>query len=283
MRRVVTIVLIGMLSGLTVVGTGCVPQDKYDQAILANRTLKEQLVRTESELEAAEANRQTLLNDRNALLTQLDEKDRQIDGLAEEIASLTGDYDGLLERVSSLQVGPLPIEVESELTRLAARYPDLVTFDAKLGMLRFASDLTFDSGRATLRPNAASTVREVARVLTSPAARGFEVRVIGHTDNVPISASRDRHPTNMHLSVHRAISVRDALVASGVDPVRLQAAGYGEYRPLVPNRPGGTVENRRVEIFLVPMPEIAVRATTPAAPTPSDTAVVEPDMDEPMK
>ncbi|MCA9300137.1 MAG: OmpA family protein, partial [Phycisphaerales bacterium] len=60
-----------------------------------------------------------------------------------------------------------------------------------------------------------------------------------------------RHPTNMHLSCHRAISVRRELIGMGVSSQKILAAGWGEMRPLVPNASNGnTPQNRRVEIYL---------------------------------
>jgi chemotaxis protein MotB len=108
----------------------------------------------------------------------------------------------------------------------------------------------------------------------------MEVRIVGHTDDVPIGKpqTRELHPTNVHLSVHRSISVRSALVSAGVEPVRIQVAGYGEYRPVIENRPGGTPENRRVEVYLTPMP-----TGIAAAPRPAASPSVSAETTEPMK
>ncbi|UCD74133.1 MAG: OmpA family protein [Phycisphaerales bacterium] len=285
MRRAATITLVALLGGLPFIGTGCIPQDRYDQALLANQTLKEQLVRAEADRDAAANNLRAAQSELNATQGKLDDLAGRNDQLKADLDELTADYDDLLRQVASLEMGPLPPEVESALAALAATYPDLLTFDAGLGMLRFASDLTFDSGKDTLKPEATETVNAVAQILKAPAAEGFEVRVIGHTDNVPIQYSRANHPTNMHLAVHRAISVSMALVSAGVESMRIQAAGYGEYRPLVPNRAGGTPENRRVEIFLVPMPDLTVpmgEAGAGEAETAGATTETE-DSYEPMK
>jgi chemotaxis protein MotB len=61
------------------------------------------------------------------------------------------------------------------------------------------------------------------------------------------------HPTNWHLSVHRAISVENLMESNGVSPTRISVKGYGEYRPLEANEAGkkGNPKNRRVEIYLV--------------------------------
>jgi flagellar motor protein MotB len=166
------------------------------------------------------------------------------------------------------------VEIEEALDHLAAAYPDLLTFDASRGLLRFSSDFTFDLGSAAVKPDAAATMGTLADILNAPEAAPFELRVIGHTDNVPVERPRTKqlHPTNVHLSVHRAISVRDALVEAGVEPARIQVAGYGEFRPIVPNGAKGAAENRRVELLLVPMKTAATRIEQPP-----------PVIEEPMK
>jgi chemotaxis protein MotB len=143
---------------------------------------------------------------------------------------------------------------------LAAQYPDVLTFDQRSGMLRFSSDFTFASGSAALNANAQTLVQKLASILNTPVAQPFEVKVVGHTDNQPVKRVASQHPSNMYLSAHRAISVRDALVGDGVAANRMQVAGYGEFRPIVPNGANGAAQNRRVEIFLAPL-------TVPLAPT----------------
>jgi chemotaxis protein MotB len=89
-----------------------------------------------------------------------------------------------------------------------------------------------------LKPDAVSTLSQLATILNQGKATSLEVRVVGHTDSVPVSnpATRAKHPNNVYLSAHRAISVRDALTQAGVEPVRVQVAGDGEFRPSVPCR-----------------------------------------------
>jgi chemotaxis protein MotB len=168
------------------------------------------------------------------------------------------------------------------LQDLAAAHPELLSFDAQKGMLRFASDFTFALGSADLTSSASSSLTQLAKILNTTTGSGFEVRVIGHTDNVPISRAdtRAKHPTNWHLSTHRAISVASALISDGVSPNRFQVAGYGEYRPIVPNpAKGGAAQNRRVEIFLLPMSN-----SSPASPATITANVTTPQApEEPMK
>ncbi|HWB18711.1 MAG TPA: OmpA family protein, partial [Phycisphaerales bacterium] len=197
-----------------------------------------------------------------------------------DMKNLASKYDAMMKNVANMAMGPLPDDVAQALRELAAAYPDVLTFDEKRGMLRFASDFTFDLGSDALNSSAQSTLVTLAKILNSSNARGFEVDVVGHTDNVPISnaGTRAKHPTNVHLSVHRAISVRDALVKDGVSADRFEVAGFGEYRPVVSNPAhGGSRENRRVEIFLRPMTTAVAVSETPTK------AAGAKDIDEPMK
>ena len=119
-------------------------------------------------------------------------------------------------------------------------------------MLRFASDLTFDSGSDIVKDQAKQALSALGNILKSSAASPYEVFIVGHTDSQRISGgTAQRHPTNMHLSCHRAIAVRSALAGMGVPADKMFAAGWGENRPAVPNTGNGnTPANRRVEIFL---------------------------------
>lgn len=281
--RTVCLALLGMLP---VIGFGCVPQDRYDQLLMTNRSLQEQLMSMESERDTALANINSVRNQLNRANAGLMDLQTQNDRLNSDLSRMAQDYDALLQRVASLEIGPLPADMESAIHALAAAYPDVLTFDAKRGLLRFASDFTFDLGSVALKPDAARTLQELSRILNTPNAANFEARIVGHTDNVRINRPETlrNHPTNTHLSVHRAISVRDAMVSAGINAVRIQVAGYGEYRPIVPNRPGGTAENRRVEIFLLPMPAGIDLAPTAAPAAPSAApAPVRDTTPEPMK
>lgn len=86
--------------------------------------------------------------------------------------------------------GPLPADVNAALAALAAQYPEVLQFDEKRGMIRFAADFTFDPGSVGLKASALSVLSQLATILNSNAANPFEVVVVGHTDNVPIKSPR---------------------------------------------------------------------------------------------
>jgi chemotaxis protein MotB len=105
----------------------------------------------------------------------------------------------------------------------------------------------FATGSADLSLTARAVLGEVATAL---ADAGNSVRVEGHTDDVPIST--DRYRSNWELSTARATSVVSFLLAFGVQPDRLSASGYGEFRPRVGNdSEAGRAQNRRVDIVIL--------------------------------
>jgi chemotaxis protein MotB len=124
----------------------------------------------------------------------------------------------------------------------------------------------FDSGEVELKPDGAAVLRKVAAILAQHP--NLKIHVIGHTDNVPIRASaRSRFPSNWELSTARATAaVRFLTEKAGVDPRRLGAVGYGEFRPIADNAtPEGRARNRRIAITLL-SEELAGSDAPAAAP-----------------
>jgi outer membrane protein OmpA-like peptidoglycan-associated protein len=101
--------------------------------------------------------------------------------------------------------------------------------------------INFDFGKATIRPDSQPVIDQVSEMLK--ANPGLRLSVEGHTDSVGSPAS------NKTLSESRAKAVVAALVAGGVDPARLAAAGWGQDRPIADNgTEEGRAKNRRVEL-----------------------------------
>ncbi len=144
--------------------------------------------------------------------------------------------------------------------------------------------ILFDSGEAQLRPDGEAVLQKVAAVLAQHPQ--LKIHVIGHTDNVPIrAAARSRFPSNWELSTSRATAaVRFLTEKAGVDPRRVGAVGYGEFRPVADNTaPEGRAKNRRIAITIL-SEELAgadvapdVRTNAPAlTPPPVAPATNEP-------
>ena len=108
--------------------------------------------------------------------------------------------------------------------------------------------LLFDSGQATLQPDGAPLLGEVAQLLNID--RSHPITVEGHTDNEPIASAQ--FPSNWELSTARATTVVRFLISRGVNAGRLGAVGYAALHPIATNSTAaGRALNRRVEIVLM--------------------------------
>ena len=233
---------------------GCAAQSELDSRDRAIRSVEERNIALQRDVES-----------KNAIITQLrtrvgsgDESTNQLRSRNAELQSelLTTQEDLRTFGVRLGQVaGMIDPTTERALRRLAQRHSGIFGYDANRGMIQLKSDLTFGSGSSELTSSAKQGLQQLAQILTGADSIRYDLMIVGHTDNVPISnpVTRRAHPSNMHLSAHRAISVRSALGGFGMGPQRMQIGGWGEYRPVVANpAKGGAALNRRVEIFLHP-------------------------------
>ena len=205
-------------------------------------------------------------------LAQIENLDQQIKALRSQIAALQ-DALGSSEQKnkdSQIQIADLGQRLN---VALAQRVQELTRYRSDFfGKLReilgnrpdirvvgdrfvFQSELFFDSGTASLRPEGAAELDKVASAVLDlqkqiPSEINWVLRVDGHTDTRPLSAT-SQFKSNWELSAARAISVVLYLVSKGVPPQRLVAAGFGEFQPI---DPGTTDEafnrNRRIELKL---------------------------------
>lgn len=239
---------------------GCVSVDKYEAVRLERDGLRQQLDRSQTEVTAANAKAASYKvqidqlmaagPNSSALAQNLQQQNTQ---LQLQLADYERRYNDLVNKVGQ---GPaLPAVLTSELTKFANENADLVDFDAQKGIVKFKSDVTFASGDATLKPDARQVIDRFSKILNSNAARSYELFVAGHTDNKPVSnpATLKLHPNNWYLSSHRAISVGNELIKSGVTARRIGVVGYADQRPIASNdTPAGMAANRRVEVLILP-------------------------------
>ncbi len=115
-------------------------------------------------------------------------------------------------------------------------------------VIRFMDSVLFDLGKAQIKPVGRQTLENIAPTLHEIPN---QVRVEGHTDNLPIVTAA--FPSNWELSTARATNVVRFLIEDrGLDPRRMSAAGYGEWRPVAPNdSPANRQLNRRVDIVVL--------------------------------
>ncbi len=113
-------------------------------------------------------------------------------------------------------------------------------------IVRFPSETAFQSGGAELAPAAFASLDKIIPILKRTPG---DIKVGGHTDNVPISTLQFR--SNWDLSAARATSVVHYFLRKGLSKKRLTSQGYADSRPLVENKtPEARARNRRVEISI---------------------------------
>jgi flagellar motor protein MotB len=162
------------------------------------------------------------------------------------------------ECATEIQVAQAPPEPEA-----APAEPALAEPAPPEPAVTLAARALFDSGQAEVKAEGRERLKQLAETLKT--VSGKEIRIEGHTDNVPIRGRlRNKFPTNLELSTARALNVLRYLVEEGGLPrENLTAVGYADTRPVASNdTPEGRQENRRIEIILLPKS---------SAPTPPET------------
>jgi len=253
--RTVKLSLVFLLCVCVFLVAGC--GSELQDLRIQNDTQRERMKQLESDLQAK--------------ILQLDELQRklasakglvdiEVESLQQEIAALEEDIAKKKELIASMQErlilggGALPVEL-STLLEDFAKENDMVAYDATRGIVKFKSDLLFEKGSDKVASSAIQAVKSLCGILNSEEAKKFDVIIAGHTDDIPImkSETRAKHPTNWHLSAHRAIAVLNVMASNNIESKRMSVRGFGEYRPFVENKPnkGGNPQNRRVEIYIV--------------------------------
>jgi len=169
-----------------------------------------------------------------------------------------------LETINRLSEQVAKLEKEKETAVISARgleeqmRAELESKDVTISKLQgkltvnILDRILFDSGEAVLKPDGETVLNKIAAILAQHPE--LKIHVIGHTDNVPIrSNARSRFASNWELSTARALAaVRFLTEQAGVDPHRLGAVGYGEFRPVADNNTAeGRTRNRRIAITIL--------------------------------
>jgi len=170
---------------------------------------------------------------------------------------------------------PAPADVPGSLIRMEQEVQDAMRalIDAKLITVRrenmwleieINTDILFPSGSGAFSTSAEPVLDKLANVL-----KPFPnpIRVEGHTDDRPIHTAA--FPSNWELSATRAASVVHQFTAQGIDPLRLEIVGFGEFHPRQPNTSAdGRNANRRVAVLVL---EAASPTETTTARVTADT------------
>jgi chemotaxis protein MotB len=247
-----------LLCAFVVLINGCVTEQDYKNLRVRNDTQQKRIAALESELQTAKVKLDQL---KRQLESTEGRGGIEISTLQQKIAALEEDLAKKKELIATMQQqllyggASLPVELITMLEDFA-KDKEMVEYDSSRGVVKFKSDLLFERGSAVVASAAGGVIKALCQILNSEQGKNFDVIIAGHTDDLRIGKAdtRAKHPTNWHLSAHRAISVLDIMSNNGVSPERMSIRGFGEFRPIVPNAPNkkGNPQNRRVEIYIVP-------------------------------
>ncbi|KAB7627293.1 peptidoglycan -binding protein [Alkalilimnicola sp. S0819] len=236
-------------------------RDELDAARVRGTALETQLadteqrlarVRREADEEVARLSRQVA-----ALRQQLQEVAAALELSEQTVAEQRTEIRDLGQRLNTAlaqkvqELQDYRSEFFGRLRRVLGDHPDIrIVGDRFL----FQSELLFDSASARLEPAGREQLRRVAGTLMGlseeiPAEIPWVLQVEGHTDRRPINTPE--FPSNWELSTARANSIVHFLIAEGIPPSRLAAAGFGEYHPVAEGDSAADLRrNRRIELRL---------------------------------
>ena len=132
---------------------------------------------------------------------------------------------------------------EERARKLESQIAELQAVKSERGLVITLGDVLFDTNKSELRSGALFTIDKLVAFLAEYPDR--KVMIEGFTD------STGAEDYNQRLSESRAQSVREALVAKGIDSARIVTRGYGEAFPVASNETAeGRQRNRRVEVII---------------------------------
>jgi chemotaxis protein MotB len=233
---------------VTLALAGCVARRDYDGKAQEAEAAKKQV----ASLEAKAAEMQ---QEHTADQQQIDQLKGAL-GLAQSQAISDDQKSQLEEAKRAMQEahdrGKLLEDLQAKFKKMIDAGHLKVTTRHGRAVLQLHNDVLFATGEAEVKPDGKQALSEVAAALKQVGPKRFQVA--GHTDSQPITTDKKKDfPTNWELSTARAIAVVKLLIAQGVDPSVVSAAGYGPYDPVASNAtPEGEAKNRRIEITLMP-------------------------------
>ena len=212
-------------------------QGYYDNAVNNSSRLNRDIAEQHNQLMALQKTLEQAEYDNNILADSLEKREAKV-----------AELERILNQTQSA-IRDLKNLVTDALTNYGSQ--DL-TVEQRTGRIyvSLSEQLLFKSGSTAVDPKGQQALSQLANAIKDDDIR---ILIEGHTDNVPVSSQSKYMNDNWDLSVMRATSIVDILLANGVNPTNITAAGRGEHDPVAPNdTKGNKAKNRRTEIILTP-------------------------------
>jgi chemotaxis protein MotB len=285
-RLTLTSTRLALALALLTTSSACVTTGTYDKKVAEldklradhdraaadrEKELKAQIDRLQAQVSEADKRIDALTAEREGLRKKLDdttalagELRARLEKLGQNVDKLTSEKGQLAQvladakaRLEDLRKQKAAAEARAAMFHnLVARLKSMIDAGQLKVVIRdgrmlivLPNDVLFDSGKTNIKTDGQAALAQVAKVLATISDRHF--LVAGDTDDVPIHTAH--FPSNWELSTARAVEVTKFLIANGMRPQMLAAAGYGEFDPVSPNdSPEHRAQNRRIEIVLQP-------------------------------
>ena len=229
--------------------TSCVSKKKFTALEGEKASLANSLSNLEKKVDMLE-------EDKNSLAAEKDELSKKVGMVESKLKSTEDQVANVNKSVEEKQsqINMLRDEIQnafSDVEKAVSESGQLITEIEDMLYLDMENPINFSSGSARLNKEDNESLEELAAMLKK--SPNLNLIIEGHTDDRPINTTR--YKDNWDLSVARSVAIVRKLIAMGVDPTQLTAAGKGEYHPKVTNDPKSTetrAANRRSEVILVP-------------------------------
>ncbi len=239
-----------LLLAAVLITAGCVSKKKFRSATAHVAKLRADSLAYEEQARGLQAEVYGLTGSAKLTADELEARKRELKAKDADLKDKAQRMDELDRRLRSQTdaMTSLRQKVADALVNFKAEDLTVSMRDGKV-YVSLSEKLLFPSGSDAVEPAGKEALVKLATVMASNT--DIDMMVEGHTDNVPIK--RGRFNDNWDLSTARATSIARILLAAGLPPARLTAAGRSEFVPIASNdTPEGKQRNRRTEIILIP-------------------------------
>ncbi len=244
--------------------TGCVKKSMYEAALSDIASLRRDVSTCRGEKDALGQDLKDCKTAQEEALSKIDALINRLKGLNQDVGRLEEERTQLAQNLEVARVRAQELERQRQLAqaridtfrRLLEKFRAMiesgqvqVKVERGRMVVKMPSAILFDSGKTDLKPEGQEIITQISQVLAEIPDRNFQVE--GHTDDQPIKTSR--FPSNWELSTARATEVVKFMIAQGMPPARISAAGCSEFQPMAANDSNeGRALNRRIDVVLLP-------------------------------
>ncbi len=229
--------------------SSCVSKKKFTALEDEKNSLTSSLENLEKKVEMLETDKNTIASEKDELSAKVGMMESQMKETETKVAEVNKSVEDKQAQINVLrsEIQSAFSDVEQAVSESGQRITEL----EDMLYLDMENPINFSTGSANLNKEDNETLDELANMLKK--SPNLNLIIEGHTDDRPINTAR--YQDNWDLSVARSVAIVRKLIALGVNPMQLTAAGKGEYHPKVTDDPTSTSTrsaNRRSEVILVP-------------------------------